>query len=138
MSPLPPSPLDAPDRPAPAALVVFSGRTDLWWLRLLKPGFRHCLLLLRAPGGWIAYDPMAHGTAVFHLADMPAGNLVADILARGLVVVPARPRQPPVRPAPLAPFTCVEAVKRALGIHARRVFTPWQLFRYLTTGSRIM
>src|SRR3954466_12569602 len=29
--------------------------------------------------------------------------------------------------APWAPFTCVEAAKRVLGLHVRRVMTPWQL-----------
>jgi hypothetical protein len=24
------------------AWVVFSGKSDLWWLSILKPGFRHC------------------------------------------------------------------------------------------------
>lgn len=28
----------------PDALVVFSDNTDLWWLRWLKPGFRHCFI----------------------------------------------------------------------------------------------
>ena len=35
------------------------------------------------------------------------------------------------RPAPLMVFTCVEAVKRVLGLHRRLVFTPWQLYRHL-------
>ena len=35
-------------------------------------------------------------------------------------------------PAPIGIFTCVEVVKRILGIHARRIFTPWQLYHYLT------
>lgn len=130
MTPAPPAAV-AGGGPAPAALVVFSGRADLWWLRLLKPGFRHCLLLLRAPGGWIVYDPMAHATALTLLADPPGTELVAGLLDQGVAAVPVRPRRPPARAAPWAPFTCVEAVKRALGIHARRVVTPWQLFRHL-------
>jgi hypothetical protein len=27
-------------------LVVFSGTTDIPWLRVLKPGFRHCFALV--------------------------------------------------------------------------------------------
>ncbi len=30
------------------------------------------------------------------------------------------------------PFTCVEAAKRVLGLHDRRVVTPWQLYRRLS------
>lgn len=27
--------------------VVFADNTSLWWLKLLKPGFRHCYVILR-------------------------------------------------------------------------------------------
>ena len=33
------------------AWVVFSGAAELWWLRLLKPGFRHCFFEERARCG---------------------------------------------------------------------------------------
>ena len=36
------------------------------------------------------------------------------------------------KPAPFMLFTCVEAVKRVLGIHRRGIVTPWQLYRHLT------
>jgi hypothetical protein len=114
------------------ALVAFSGRTDLYALRLLKPGFRHCFLVLPDRGQWLVYDPMAHATALQGLPLAPGTNVIDALLAEGFVVVPARVRAAPRRPAPIAPFTCVEAVKRALGIHARRVVTPWDLFRLLT------
>ena len=41
----------------------------------------------------------------------------------------------PVRKQPLAIFTCVEAVKRILGIRATWVLTPWQLYRRLSQGT---
>jgi len=33
--------------------------------------------------------------------------------------------------APWMPFSCVEAVKRVLGIHKSFILTPWQLYRFL-------
>jgi hypothetical protein len=33
--------------------------------------------------------------------------------------------------APFMLFTCVEAVKRVLGIHRRGIVTPWQLYQHL-------
>ena len=41
------------------AYVVFTDNTSLWWLRLLKPGFRHCYLLLSCRGGrcWLELNP---------------------------------------------------------------------------------
>ena len=115
----------------PVAVVGFSGRTELWWLHLLKPGFRHCVVALAQPGGgWVLLDPMAHAIRV---AVVPGGgDPVGWFLVHGLLPVPVRPRPPRLRAAPWAPFTCVEAVKRALGIRARFVLTPWQLFRHLT------
>ncbi len=119
--------------PARIALVAFTGQTDLPLLRLLKPGFRHCFLALPDRGQWLLYDPMAHATALQGLPLAPGSNVFDALLAQGYTVVPARVRTAPRRPAPAAPFTCVEAVKRALGIHARGVVTPWHLFRHLTT-----
>jgi hypothetical protein len=113
------------------AVVAFSGKAELWWLRALKPGFRHCLVALAQPGGgWILLDPLAHATRLAHLPQL--ADPVDWFLAHGLLPVPVRPAAPAPRAAPWAPFTCVEAVKRALGIRARFVLTPWQLFRHLT------
>jgi len=36
-----------------------------------------------------------------------------------------------VKEAPWMPHTCVEAVKRVIGLHARFIITPWQLYRHL-------
>jgi len=49
----------------------------------------------------------------------------------GFTVVGARVREPGRRPAPAAPLTCVEVVKRTLGIHARGILTPHRLYRAL-------
>ncbi len=119
--------------PARIALVAFTGHTELRLLRLLKPGFRHCFLAVPDRGQWLLYDPMAHATALQGLPLAPGTNVFDALLDQGYIVVPARVRAAPRRPAPVAPFTCVEAIKRVLGIHARRVVTPWQLFRYLTS-----
>lgn len=119
----------------PAAFVVFSGQTEIRWLKtFLKPGFRHCFLIFREGSGWVSFDPLAHRTEIrFH--DLPEGFDLAGWLAgQDLIAVPATFAEPPARPAPLMPFTCVEAVKRALGIHSRRILTPWRLYRYLTNS----
>ena len=33
--------------PPDLAIVAFTGQATLVWLRLLRPGFRHCFVLLR-------------------------------------------------------------------------------------------
>lgn len=120
-----------PAAETPPALVVFAGRAEMRWLRLLKPGFRHCFAALHDGTGWILYDPLSHATDIRALPGVAAAELAAWFRQRGHTVVAVPPRPVHRRPAPWAPFTCVEALKRVLGIRARRVWTPWQLYRVL-------
>lgn len=118
-----------------AALVVFSDATALPWLRLLRPGFRHCFALLRPDCGWILYQPLSHYTDIVPLGLPPEVDLAGWYRQHGFVVVPTRRRPPPKRPAPWGPYSCVEAVKRLLGIHSSWVLTPWQLYRFLCSAD---
>ncbi|WP_247883246.1 hypothetical protein [Azospirillum brasilense] len=117
---------------SPRAWVVFRGEAELWWLRLLKPGFRHCFALLHDGRRWVIVDPLSPFTDVSVL-DLPASfDLPGWYRGLGMAVTPALVRRGLTRPAPWGPFTCVEAVKRLLGLHAPGVLTPWQLYRRLT------
>lgn len=113
------------------ALVVFSGRADLWWLRLLRPGFRHCFVVLQGDRGWVVVDALSHRTALVQIPEMQESILQACYRQRGFLVVPSEINSPKKSMAPIMPYSCVESVKRILGIHARLVVTPWQLYRYL-------
>lgn len=129
-------------RALPRALVAFSGQTELAWLRLLRPGFRHCFAVVEilggvnaAPGGqggsWVLYNPLSNGTqlAVWTLDNEE--TLRAWLRLHDYVVVETRARPLDARLFGWRPYTCVEAVKRVLGLHAPGVFTPWQLYRRL-------
>jgi len=118
------------------ALVIFSGRADLRWLRLLRPGFRHCFVVLETPGGWISLNPMAHRTDLAVLSVPTGYDLAGWYRAQGLTVLETVPHLPPRRQAPWRPYSCVEAVKRVLGIHDGFVLTPWQLFRHLENKGK--
>jgi hypothetical protein len=113
------------------ALVVFSGRADLWWLRALRPGFRHCFLVLGWPGGWVTVEALSHRTEVAVLPAAAGFDLAGWYRGLGLVVVEADLAATPRRPAPWRPYSCVEEAKRILGIRAATVFTPWQLYKFL-------
>lgn len=111
--------------------VVFSGQTDLPWLHMLRRGYRHCFVLMQQRGQWLIFDPLASHTDIT-LTDMPGGfDLPRWYVRQGMAVW--RVNVPP--PAPKSQhwrlFSCVEAVKRLLGLRAPWVFTPWQLMRYL-------
>ncbi len=113
------------------AYVVFSGKADLPWLKILKPGFRHCFVLLKDDKNWISIDPLSHHTEI-QIHHVPTDfDLPLWLTSRGNIVMPAKMNKENKKPAPLMPFTCVEAVKRILGIHSRIIFTPWQLYRHL-------
>lgn len=117
--------------------VVFSGQTDLWWLRALKPGFRHCFVLMHDGQCWVSYDPMSHYTdiTVHHMPgffDMPGW-----LEGRGMTVAPATIDKTHGRPAPFGIFSCVEAVKRVIGLHSGFVVTPWQLYRALQRRNAV-
>ena len=117
-----------------AAMVVFVDRADCWWLRPLKPGFRHCFAVLDHPKGWLVCDPLKDRIELGVL-DVPASfDLPCFYAEQGHRVLLTRmPAHPPSRaPLGIAPRTCVVVVKRLLGIRAPWVHTPWQLFRHLT------
>lgn len=116
------------------AWVVFSGQADLPWLKMLRPGFRHCFVLLNDGQRWITFDPLSSRSeiVVHHLPE--TFDLPLWMQRRGYITVPSAVEQKH-SPAPWAPFTCVEAVKRILGLHKRFIFTPWQLYRHLIQSS---
>jgi hypothetical protein len=117
------------------AWVVFSGQTDLPWLRVLKKGFRHCYVLLNDGTGWISVDPLSSMMDVRVQPVPTTFDLPLWLQDRGLKVLPAVIK-PQTKQAPWMPFTCVEAVKRVLGIHKRFLFTPWQLYRHLQSSHQ--
>jgi hypothetical protein len=118
------------------AWVVFSGQTDISWLRILKPGFRHCYVLLHDGERWTSVDPLSHVTDIsVHHHVAPDFDLPGWLAARGNKVVRAPLRRDVTKAAPFMLFTCVEAVKRILGIHRRNIFTPWQLYRHLVSAA---
>ena len=115
-----------------SAWVVFSGQTEISWLRFLKPGFRHCYVLLNDGERWTSIDPLSHVTEISVHHHVPVDfDLPGWLEARGNRVVKAPVCRDVTKAAPFMLFTCVEAVKRVLGVHKRSVFTPWQLYRHL-------
>ena len=118
------------------AIAVFSGQTDFWWQRLMRPGFRHCGVLIEAGGHWIVLEPLA---ACLELRILPAASpdtLVRMLRRRHLLAIETTVR--PITGAVLfpGPFTCVETVKRALGIRSIWVQTPWQLYKNIQSRRK--
>lgn len=118
------------------ALVVFVDQTEAAWLRLLKPGFRHCFAALRQEAGlWLICDPLKHRieTAVVEPARELA--LAEAYLALGHQVCLGWTRPPTAVGRPPIPgvLTCVAIVKRLIGLRCPTVITPHQLHRHLVS-----
>ncbi len=118
------------------AWVIFSGETDLPWLKFLKPGFRHCFVLMNDGERWMSIDPLSPYTEVqiYHHLN-PSFDLPSWLESRGYKICKASINREQKKAAPPMMFTCVEAIKRLLGIHKRFVVTPWQLYQCLTNKA---
>jgi hypothetical protein len=113
------------------ALVVFAGRAGVWWLRWLRPGFRHCFAAVDDGAQWLTIDPLLHRLEIRASGLPSAFDLAAEYRRMDLIVLDIGPLPVALRSAPFGIFSCVETVKRVLGLRARWVFTPWQLYRFL-------
>jgi len=121
---------------APRALVVFGGQADLAWLKMLKRGYRHCFVVVEAESSiWILYNPLSHCTELGAVTGVEGAAVAGHYRGLGYCVVETYLTNPIKRSAPWRPYTCVEAVKRVLGLRARRVFTPWQLYQFLVSKN---
>jgi len=124
------------ENPEQRALVVFSGATDLKWLRVLRRGYRHCFALVQSDECWILYNPLSNGTEIEVWPGDQEENLRAWLVQNGYEVIDEVVRPLGRRTFPWAPFSCVEAVKRVLRVRAPSVFTPWQLYRFLKNNKK--
>lgn len=117
---------------ADRAVVVFAEETRLPKLRRLKPGFRHCYVYLRLEGGWIGVDPLSHRWEIRHFLHWDReADLAAHLRRLGQCALTVPVFQPPRRLAPPLPSSCVEAVKRLIGLHSWAIRTPWELFLHV-------
>jgi len=117
--------------PAPAWVAFVDTATPVW-LKLLRPGMRHCLVFLTGDGFYLRIDPLLNLTRVEVLSKPQLDWQFRLLLAGGAVILPVdRSHVYPSRRLGLPVHSCVEVVKRLLAIDDRRVLTPFDLFRYL-------
>ena len=114
------------------AWVVFTGKTDIRWLRILKSGFRHCFVIINDGQRWMSIDPLAPYTDIhiYHHIDS-IFDLPQWLTQQGYTIIKSNINKRHKRQAPWMFSTCVESIKRILGIHHRFVITPWQLYCHL-------
>ena len=114
------------------ALVVFEHRASTFPWRLLRPGFRHCLCLVRDGAVWNLCDPLKTRIVLKAVEGLSEAELHwvlsarGAIVLRGLVSPDTRDRSTRLRA-----MTCVEVVKRVLNVDLPWAITPYQLYRGL-------
>ncbi|MDB5477999.1 MAG: hypothetical protein JWM96_494 [Alphaproteobacteria bacterium] len=113
------------------AWVAFSGEADLWWLKMLKPGFRHCFVIARDEKNWIVLDPLSPHLEIAILPLPRSFDLPHWMEQQGMTILKAPITRHHKKAAPANWFSCVEVIKRFLGIHVRHILTPWQLYCFL-------
>lgn len=112
------------------AVVVFSNEGTHWLAPVLKPGFRHCAVAVQSGGYWVGIDPRMGTPAITVYAD--AGqDIAAEFRAAGHIVVETEVSDTETR-WPFALANCVGVVKAIIGVRDLTVWTPFQLYRYLT------
>jgi hypothetical protein len=101
-----------------------------WLLARLKPGFKHCFVVIpQDDGSWGVIDPSTDGLNWAHWPPMAEDVLRAEIARRGGTFLWARRERGHVV-AGIGPVTCVTAVKAHLGRRLKAI-TPFQLYRHL-------
>lgn len=113
----------------PFAYVAFGGTPSHWWTHFLKKGFYHCFLVLGNGREWCIIDPVLHFT---DLIIIKKPRVESFLKQKGYKLVRTTPHIPTQIKFFLRPCTCVENVRRLLGIQAPFLWTPYQLFCFLT------
>ena len=116
-----------------SVLVVFADAPEKRLLRILKPGFRHCFVLVSGvrAGEWICLDPQSHRVRCESWCYSPIFDPAAYYRGLGHHCIWARYPASIAHKVRFGPMSCVELVKRLLGISAIWIITPWQLYRHL-------
>ncbi|PHS79180.1 MAG: hypothetical protein COB59_03290 [Rhodospirillaceae bacterium] len=63
--------------------------------------------------------------------------LKGGLVEQGYCVVETYVRPLTANSLPWRPFTCVEAVKRSLGLQKRGLFTPYALYKFLLNETEV-
>jgi len=119
--------------------IFFEDANSIWWLRFLKAGFRHCFVLLvsREQKVAVLLNPRSNqlDVQIFHNCD--SDNIIKSYsLVDTRTTVRVHISQAPLKCAPLMFFTCVEFVKRLVGIHSFSIITPYQLYKKIKNSRK--
>ena len=112
----------------PFAYVAFGGNPTHWWTKFLKKDFYHCLLIMGNGFEWILIDPIWNYTDLIYIRNK---NILSFFKEKGYCLVRTTPQLTSAQKGHFRPLTCVEIVKRFLGISNPKIWTPHQLYQFI-------
>lgn len=110
------------------AIVGFGGEPTFWWMRFLKKGFYHCLIALGDNQFWILIDPL---TAQIDMIVLDQVDIERFLNRNGYKTLHVSVGNPVGHRLHIRPYSCVETVKKFLGIQDNSLWTPYQLYLFL-------
>jgi hypothetical protein len=133
----PPRPSHCRNLARQSVWIVFSGRADHAWQRLLRPGFRHCFAALEDDAGWLVLDPLTGRLLLTRIAvprgyDLPGFYRRAGMKPVGPFLLEEQAVGSPCRGLPM---NCVSISRAVLGPHAPCAITPAGFYRSLVAAK---
>lgn len=99
---------------------------------LLKPGFRHCGVAVKLDGlVWVTSEMSGNGHDLILVEETSPYGVCAVLSRLGVKTMVVTPLRPQNRARAWGAATCVDHVKRVIGLYAPTVVTPWDLYRRL-------
>ena len=123
----------------PKAYVVFCN-SSLSGLRIFKKNFRHVAVIIQNDATrqeYIQLNPASLRTTVepSHIACIRMihrGSIRSGVTVLKVAIPPSTGRKITFG---LLPYSCVEVIKRVLGVRAWWIVTPYQLYKHLKKGK---
>ncbi len=135
--------LDCVERGKPYTFICYHSPDSLsWWQRPLKKGFQHCFVIHWNGYVWLRHEKLKgyHYTDIILTLDgygLGLENIKPYFEKQGYICqnVEQLARDAKSVRAVFTLSNCSEYVKDFLGIKARLVFTPYQLFKLVNKGK---
>ncbi len=113
--------------------VVFTDKTDISFLRHLKPGYRHCYALVKSESKkWVKIDPTSKQTKVYVFDFLSEDFDLSEWFSQNGHTIVKAPRGGDQKNSMfIGVISCVEITKKIAGIGKANLFTPYQLYTWL-------
>lgn len=118
----------------PYIWVVFCNCENIWWLRWLKKGFRHCFIVMGDGENWLSIEATLTRTYIKRTND---SAYLERLKAQNLTLIRSKIyKNTPSSDLNFGFFSCVELTKSILGIRQISLQTPYSLYKFLISYDK--